>query len=125
MKSRKQYWYGYTLHERSSSLCQGRWGYRRVVAAFGRRYVLPSGELDRVALGEAVFGDAAARRRLNAATHPAVTAELVRQLLLHWLKCTLVVVRKIKGMPVKPPLSAAAAATRHANERRLPPPKSF
>jgi hypothetical protein len=32
-----------------------------------------------------VFADAAARRRLNAATHAPVAAELLRQLFKHWL----------------------------------------
>ena len=71
---------------------QGRWGYRRVVAAFGPAILLPDGELDRLALAELVFSDPGTRRRLNAATHPAVGLELARRLLLSWLRCEPVVV---------------------------------
>lgn len=47
---------------------KGAWGYRRVLAAFGDAApLLPSGELDRAALGAAVFSDPAARRKLNKA----------------------------------------------------------
>lgn len=71
---------------------KGRWGYRRVMAAFGPRYLLPNGDLDRVALGQLVFSDAVARRRLNAATHTPVAVALLLQLLLHWLRHTRCVV---------------------------------
>lgn len=39
-----------------------------------------------------MFSDAAARRRLNAAAHPAVGLELASQILLSWLLCRPVVV---------------------------------
>lgn len=45
-----------------------------------------SGELDRERLGELVFNDAKARRKLNKATHPAVTLEIAKQLLRHLLR---------------------------------------
>ncbi|MEV7692037.1 dephospho-CoA kinase [Microbacterium sp. NPDC089189] len=41
-------------------------------AAFGAAMITASGELDRAALGAVVFGDDAARERLNAIVHPAV-----------------------------------------------------
>lgn len=44
-----------------------------------------AGEIDREALGALVFADSAQRRRLNAATHPAVGLELARTILLSWL----------------------------------------
>jgi hypothetical protein len=149
-------------------IMQGRWGYRRVLAAFGSAYLLPngepaklalcnlpesrrlqhqlvgyttanpepntircqqswscagcrsaappqqpqlllapchtfrlllylSGELDRVALGQLVFSDAAARRRLNAATHMPVAVGLMLQLLGYWLKHVPYVVRQAQG----------------------------
>ncbi|GBF94146.1 hypothetical protein Rsub_07133 [Raphidocelis subcapitata] len=71
---------------------KGRWGYRRVVAAFGGGVLRPDGELDREALAALVFSDAAARRRLQAATHPAVALELLRQVAAAWLSFRLVVV---------------------------------
>ncbi|MFE9689938.1 dephospho-CoA kinase [Micromonospora sp. NPDC005806] len=55
-------------------------GLAEIVAAFSERVLDPRGALDRAALGALVFGDEAARRRLEAITHPRVrarTAELV------------------------------------------------
>jgi dephospho-CoA kinase len=51
-----------------------------------------SGDIDRAKLGQLVFADAAARRRLNKATHAPVALELLRQLLGHWLRFRQVVV---------------------------------
>ncbi len=45
---------------------------RQVAAAFGASVMAPDGSVDRKALGELVFGDAAALRRLEAIVHPAV-----------------------------------------------------
>jgi dephospho-CoA kinase len=55
-------------------------GLAEVVAAFGSDVLAPDGTLDRAALARRVFGDDAARRRLEAIVHPRVrarTAELV------------------------------------------------
>lgn len=46
---------------------------------------MPAGGIDRVRLGQLVFSDAAARQRLNRATHLPVALDLLRQLLLCWL----------------------------------------
>ncbi|MFN2451172.1 MAG: dephospho-CoA kinase [Candidatus Dormibacteria bacterium] len=43
-----------------------------VVATFGGQVLQPDGALDRTALGRLVFADDAARRRLEAITHPPV-----------------------------------------------------
>jgi len=43
-----------------------------LVTAFGATILTPAGDLDRKALGQVVFADAAARERLNAITHPAI-----------------------------------------------------
>ena len=54
-------------------------GLAAVVEAFGTEVLGPGGELDRPALGARVFGDEAARRRLEGIIHPRVrarTAEL-------------------------------------------------
>jgi dephospho-CoA kinase len=56
-------------------------GQAAVVDAFGPEVLGPDGELDRPALGSRVFGDDAARRRLEEIIHPRVrarTAELAR-----------------------------------------------
>jgi dephospho-CoA kinase len=47
-------------------------GLAEVVAVFGREVLLPDGALDRARLGDVVFGDPEARRRLNAIVHPRV-----------------------------------------------------
>lgn len=49
-------------------------GLEEVVAAFGTGVLAPDGSLDRPALGAVVFGDAAARARLEAIIHPRVRA---------------------------------------------------
>jgi dephospho-CoA kinase len=43
-----------------------------IAARFGREVLLPDGSLDRPALGSLVFAEPAARRDLEAITHPAV-----------------------------------------------------
>ena len=53
---------------------------QRIADTFGAEYLLPSGELNRARLGELVFNDSAARLKLNAIMHPAVTRELSRRL---------------------------------------------
>jgi len=50
-----------------------------VVEAFGPTVLAPGGRLDRPTLRTRVFGDTAARRRLEAILHPAIRAELVRR----------------------------------------------
>src|SRR6187431_2513190 len=50
-----------------------------ISAEFGVGMIRPDGSLDRAALGGAVFGDAAAVKRLNAIVHPAVRAESARR----------------------------------------------
>ena len=49
-------------------------GLREVVEEFGPEVLGPDGALDRPALGRRVFGDDAARRRLEAIIHPRVRA---------------------------------------------------
>ncbi len=49
-------------------------GFDEVVAAFGPRVVGPDGSLDRAALAAVVFGDEAARTRLEGIIHPRVRA---------------------------------------------------
>jgi len=49
-------------------------GLARVTAAFGERVLRPDGALDRPALGRVVFGDPAARKRLEGILHPLIQA---------------------------------------------------
>ncbi|MEB2346408.1 MAG: dephospho-CoA kinase [Deltaproteobacteria bacterium] len=51
-----------------------------LVAAFGPGILDTEGALDRKRLGERVFGDPEARRRLEAIVHPKVGLEMARQL---------------------------------------------
>lgn len=50
-----------------------------VLARFGAQLLTPSGELDRRALRERVFADAAERAALESLLHPAIMAELGRR----------------------------------------------
>src|SRR5919201_6621650 len=43
-----------------------------IVTDFGPDILLPDGRLDRTKLGSVIFADPAARRRLNAITHPRI-----------------------------------------------------
>jgi dephospho-CoA kinase len=55
-------------------------GLAEVVAAFGEEVLGPDGALDRPALGERVFGDESARRRLEGIVHPRIrqrSAEII------------------------------------------------
>jgi dephospho-CoA kinase len=52
-------------------------GLAAVVAAFGPELLTADGDLDRPAMGRLVFGDTAARRRLEAIVHPLVFERIV------------------------------------------------
>ncbi|HXF83097.1 MAG TPA: dephospho-CoA kinase [bacterium] len=54
--------------------------YRRIVEAFGGDLVQPDGTLDRRRLAQRVFADPAARRRLNAITHPEIRRRIHAEL---------------------------------------------
>jgi dephospho-CoA kinase len=53
-----------------------------IVAAFGKEVLNRDGTLNRAALGEIVFSDPAARRTLEAITHPAIRARADQKLAL-------------------------------------------
>lgn len=50
--------------------------WRAVVGEFGQGYLKPNGELDRKRLGEVVFADGDARRRVNRISHPLILAQM-------------------------------------------------
>jgi dephospho-CoA kinase len=54
-------------------------GLATVAEAFGPGVLLADGSLDRARLGEIVFADPAARRRLEAITHPLIREETARR----------------------------------------------
>ena len=51
-----------------------------ILAAFGSGILRADGEIDRAQLGKLAFSDPHALRRLEAMVHPAVTAEVARQI---------------------------------------------
>ncbi len=53
--------------------------YEDVVRAFGPSVVQPDGALDRKALANRIFADAAARTQLNALTHPHIRRRMVEE----------------------------------------------
>ena len=54
--------------------------YRRLIAGFGKGIIKDDGAIDRKRLGEIVFADKRALRKLNKITHPWVIREIKRQL---------------------------------------------
>jgi dephospho-CoA kinase len=62
------------------AVARGTPGLARIVADFGPAVLDERGELDRPRMGARVFGDAAARARLEAIVHPAVRALLGAEL---------------------------------------------
>ncbi|HHW42453.1 MAG TPA: dephospho-CoA kinase [Desulfotomaculum sp.] len=57
----------------------GKPAWQEIVDTFGREILQPDGTLDRRALGRLVFGDPAARARLNAIVHPRIREEVERR----------------------------------------------
>jgi dephospho-CoA kinase len=53
-------------------VARGTPGLARVAEEFGESLLTPEGDLDRAALGQIVFSDGDARRRLEAITHPLI-----------------------------------------------------
>ena len=51
----------------------------KIKELFGKKYILPNGEVDRKALGALVFKDKSRRELLNSVTHPAIYEEIVKQ----------------------------------------------
>ncbi|KZP18320.1 dephospho-CoA kinase [Athelia psychrophila] len=77
-------------------------GLRAIARAFGAENVLlPSGELDRKALGAIIFADAQKRKVLNGIVHPAVRRALLWGVVRAWLRgervCVLDVPLLIEG----------------------------
>ena len=55
-------------------------GWHEVVAEFGERILAPDGEVDRAKLGDIVFADRRALKRLNAIVHPKVRSMIEARL---------------------------------------------
>jgi dephospho-CoA kinase len=54
-----------------------------IKTSFGSQYITPEGALNRAAMRDLVFNDAAARTKLNAILHPAIYDEALKQLQSH------------------------------------------
>lgn len=70
-------------------------GWHKLVATFGPKLLLPSGEIDRKQLGAIVFSDAAAMAKLNAIVHPLVRQSLEQSIEEHRRKGTRVLVVEV------------------------------
>jgi len=55
-------------------------GYRRIVEAFGNKFIGPGGDLDRPALRQLIFSNKTDRERLEAILHPLIREEVRRRL---------------------------------------------
>jgi len=55
-------------------------GWQAVIEAFGPEILQTEGEIDRARLGQIVFGDPVALKRLEAIIHPAVGTEIERRI---------------------------------------------
>ncbi len=53
--------------------------YRKIVETFGREILTADGTIDRRRLGQVIFADGAARRRLNVITHPAIRRRIAEE----------------------------------------------
>jgi dephospho-CoA kinase len=51
-----------------------------IIEIFGKKYLLPNGDLDRAAMREKVFTDMAARKDLEGIIHPAIYDQCMREL---------------------------------------------
>jgi dephospho-CoA kinase len=61
-------------------IAPGKPAWRELVEFFGESILRPDRTIDRKKLADIVFADAAARRRLNAITHPRITEEIQTRL---------------------------------------------
>ena len=62
-------------------VAKGTVGLSQIVEAFGADVLTEDGSLDRARLGEIVFADTAARKNLEAITHPLIAAEGMRRII--------------------------------------------
>lgn len=58
----------------------GKPAHEEILREFGRQVLAADGRIDRPALGNIVFGDEVARKKLNAITHPRIFTESARRL---------------------------------------------
>jgi dephospho-CoA kinase len=66
----------------------GKKAWKKIRRAFGDEVLSEKGEIDREKLGKLVFQDTRARITLNRATHPYVYREILKQMIIYFLKGT-------------------------------------
>lgn len=74
------------------SLRKGTVGWKKVVAAFGEEILQPSGEVDRVKLGQIVFSDPGKRQLLNRLLAPHISSGIFLEIFKLWVKGSKVIV---------------------------------
>lgn len=60
--------------------------YRLIVRHFGQEVLSENGEIDRKKLGQIIFSSPEKRRLLNSITHPEIHKEMLKQILLYFIK---------------------------------------
>ncbi|KAJ3126454.1 hypothetical protein HK098_007506 [Nowakowskiella sp. JEL0407] len=64
----------------------GKFAHRKTVKQFGTSIIDENKQIRRDKLGELVFSNESARRKLNACTHPAIRFEMLRQIVRYFLE---------------------------------------
>ena len=59
--------------------------WKRIHEEFGSEYITAEGMVDRKALGDLIFRDEVARKKLNAITHPEIYKKIAWQIAKHFL----------------------------------------
>jgi len=70
----------------------GRCAWKKIRKAFGDDILSANGEVDREKLAGIVFQDTQARMKLNHATHPHISRQILKQLIMYFLKGTPLVI---------------------------------
>ncbi|EOA37396.1 hypothetical protein CARUB_v10011269mg, partial [Capsella rubella] len=65
-------------------LKKGSGGWKKLVAAFGEEILLPSGEVDRLKLGQIVFSSKSKRQLLNKLMAPYISTGIIWEILKLW-----------------------------------------
>ena len=99
-----------------TAVVKGSEGLKEIVKAFGGGMLDSDGCLDRRKLGAAVFGDEAARLRLNGILHPAVRAGMLRAAEAEVWLVTAPMEERVRRIMARDGLNEAAAKQRIASQ---------
>ena len=70
----------------------GQVSYHLILDYFGMEILDSSSNIDRAKLGNIIFGDAAERKALNEITHPRIRLQILKNILLNFMKGEIMVV---------------------------------